>query len=39
VTPAQVQAIRSFLLFVVSHAENGKWFKRFVDRALDSIWR
>jgi hypothetical protein len=39
VTPAQVQAIRSFLLFVVSHAKNGKWFKRFVDRALDSIWR
>lgn len=38
-SPAQIQAIRSFLLFVVSRAKEGEWFKRFVDRALDSIWR
>lgn len=38
-TPAQVEAIRSFLLFVTSHAKSGEWFKRGVDRALDSIWR
>lgn len=38
-TPVQVQAIRSFVLFVVSCAKNGERFKRGVDLALDSIWR
>jgi hypothetical protein len=37
-TPAQVQAIRSFLIFVVANAKNREWFRPIVDTALETIW-
>jgi hypothetical protein len=37
-TPAQVEAIRSFLAFVAATAENREWFRPIVGAALDSIW-
>lgn len=38
-SPAQIAAIRAFLLFVVDHAARGDWFQQFVNPALESVWR
>ncbi|HWY48036.1 MAG TPA: DUF6714 family protein [Bryobacteraceae bacterium] len=37
-SPAQVQAIRSFLTFVAANAENRELLRPMVGAALDSIW-
>jgi|HubBroStandDraft_1064217.scaffolds.fasta_scaffold53384_3 hypothetical protein len=38
-SPLQIQAGRAFLVFVQENAAHGKWFRPFVARALDGIWR
>jgi hypothetical protein len=37
--PAQVEAIRSFLLFVAAHAKDRECLQSFVYPALENIWR
>lgn len=37
-SPDQVEAIRSFLLFAATNAENCEWLQNFVDPALQNIW-
>jgi len=36
---AQTQAIRNFLLFVQENAGYAKWFRPFVARTLEKVWR
>jgi len=36
---AQIQAIRAFLMFVQENAGDGEWFRPFVARALENVWR
>ena len=38
-TPAQVQAIRAFLMFVQENAGDGEWLGPFIKRALETVWR
>jgi hypothetical protein len=38
-SPAQTQAIRSFLLFVQENAADREWFRPFITRALQTFWR
>jgi hypothetical protein len=38
-SPAQIQAIRAFLVFVEENAADGEWFRPFISRALETVWR
>ncbi len=37
-SPAQVQAIRSFLTFAAANAKNREWFRPIINAALENIW-
>ncbi len=38
-SPAQIQAIRSFLQFVEKNAGHREWFQPYISRALETVWR
>jgi hypothetical protein len=38
-SPAQIQAIRAFLLFVQENISDGGWFRSSIMTALEAIWR
>lgn len=38
-SPAQIQAIRAFLLFVQENISDREWFRSSIKTALEAIWR
>jgi hypothetical protein len=38
-SPAQIQVIRSFLIFAQENSDDAEWLESFVGRALETVWR
>jgi hypothetical protein len=34
----QVEAVRSFLMFVGAHAANPEWLRQFIEAAVQLVW-
>jgi hypothetical protein len=38
-SPAQIQAIRAFLVFAHQNAGDAEWFRPFITSALEKVWQ